>query len=180
VKLDPRAEVDFRVRLAREYLEDADKRLREEDFRGCVQYSQLAVENAAKAVIATCRIPSWAHDPSEELMQIQGEFPAEDRGKITRLAEISSKLAPEHGRTTYGEPDRFLTPRMLYDQKAARQALGLAGRLSRLCLRFWQAGVRSPQFLSSPEIQSPSYNYLSASSSGSTRTRGIAGWSLND
>jgi HEPN domain-containing protein len=132
MKFDPQVDVEFRAKLAREYLEDAEARLRDGDFRGCVQYSQLAVENAAKAVVATRRVPSWTHDPSAELLQLLGEFPPERREKISRLAEISSKLAPEHGRTTYGEPEKFLTPKMLYDQNSAKEALELAREALRL------------------------------------------------
>jgi HEPN domain-containing protein len=132
MRFDPQADVEFRIKLAREYFEDAEARLKGGDFRGCVQYSQLAAENAAKAVIATKRVPSWTHDPSAELLQLLGDFPPEKRERISRLAEISSKLAPEHGRTTYGEPEKFLTPKMLYDQNSAKEALELAREALRL------------------------------------------------
>jgi len=126
MRFDPIHEMEFRAQLAREYLEDAENRLRSEDFRGCVQYSQLASENAAKAVVATRRTPSWGHDPSAELLQTASELQPEQAAKARRLAELSSQLAPEHGRTTYGEPERFLTLRMLYDRQAAEEAVALA------------------------------------------------------
>lgn len=89
--------------------------MRSNDYKGCVQYSQLAAENSAKAVIATRRTPSWGHDPSTELFEreIATELPTELTEKTARLAELSSQLAPEHGRTTYGEPEKLKTPRML-------------------------------------------------------------------
>ena len=55
LKLNPNGEPEYRRRLAKEFLDDAEKRLATGDFRGCVQSSQLAAENAAKAVIATKR-----------------------------------------------------------------------------------------------------------------------------
>jgi HEPN domain-containing protein len=118
--------VEYRAQLAREYLEDAESRLRSDDYKGCVQYSQLASENAAKAVIATRRTPSWAHDPSAELLEVAKELAPKLAEKASRLAEISSLLAPEHGRTTYGEPERFLTPKMLYNLEWANHAITIA------------------------------------------------------
>jgi HEPN domain-containing protein len=126
LKFNPAREVEYRIRLAREYLEDAEGRHRSNDFKGCVQYSQLAAENAGKAVIATRRTPSWGHDPSPELLEIAKQLVSQHKEKAGRLAEISMLLAPEHGRTTYGEPERFLTPRMLYDLEAADRAIALA------------------------------------------------------
>lgn len=118
--------MEYRAQLAREYLEDAESRLRSDDYKGCVQYSQLASENAAKAVIATRRTPSWAHDPSAELLEVAKELAPKLAEKASRLAEISSLLAPEHGRTTYGEPERFLTPKMLYNLEWANHAITIA------------------------------------------------------
>lgn len=126
MKFNPARDVEYRTQLAREYLEDAESRLRSDDYKGCVQYSQLASENAAKAVIATRRTPSWAHDPSAELLEVTKELAPKLAEKASRLAEISSLLAPEHGRTTYGEPERFLTPKMLYDLEWANRAITIA------------------------------------------------------
>ena len=79
-----------------------------------------------KAVIATKGTSSWADDPSSELFAISSGFDASGGQSVTRLAEIVMILAPEHGRTTYGEPERFATPKRLYDIDAARRALVLA------------------------------------------------------
>jgi len=126
LKFNPLREMEYRGQLAREYLEDSEERFRSNDFKGCVQYAQLAAENAGNAVVATRRTPSWGHDPSPELLEIAKELESEEKTKANRLAEISMMLAPEHGRTTYGEPERFLTPRMLYDLQAADIAITLA------------------------------------------------------
>jgi HEPN domain-containing protein len=126
LRFNPRREVEYRDQLAHEYLEDAENRLHANDFKGCVQYSQLAAENAAKAVIATRRTPSWGHDPSPELLEVAKELDSQQEAKAKRLAELSSQLAPEHGRVTYGEPERFMTPRMLYDLGAAEKAIAVA------------------------------------------------------
>jgi len=126
LRFNPRREVEYRAQLAHEYLEDAENSLRSNDFKGCVQNSQLAAENAAKAVVATRRTPAWGHDPSPELLEVARELGSQQEAKAKRLAELSSQLAPEHGRTTYGEPERFVTPRMLYDRRAAEKAIAVA------------------------------------------------------
>jgi len=126
LKFNPHREVEYRVQLAHEYLEDAEDSLRANNFKGCVQYSQLAAENAAKAVIATRRTPSWGHDPSAELLEVARELDPQQGAAAAHLAELSSQLAPEHGRATYGEPERFMTPRMLYDLQAAQRAIAIA------------------------------------------------------
>lgn len=126
MRFNPSRETEYRTELARRFLQDAEERLHLSDFKGCVQYSQLAAENAAKAVIATRRTPSWGHDPSAELLEVAEELGAQHRESPARLAEICSQLAPEHGRTTYGEPERFLTPWALYDLQAAQRSIALA------------------------------------------------------
>jgi len=126
LRFNPRREVEYRAQLAREYLEDAENSFRANDFKNCVQNSQLATENAAKAVVATRRTPSWGHDPSPELLEVGKELDSKQEAKAKRLAELSSQLAPEHGRATYGEPERFVTPRMLYDLEAAEKAIAVA------------------------------------------------------
>ena len=123
MKLNPNGEPEYRRRLAAEFLDDAERKLQAGDFRGCVQSSQLAAENAAKAVIAIKQEPSWAHDPSPELLAILKSFGPEHSESLRKLAQIAAQLAPEHGRTTYGEPQHFATPKSLYDKDDAETAL---------------------------------------------------------
>jgi predicted nucleotidyltransferase/HEPN domain-containing protein len=101
---NPLSEVGYGVKLAERYLADAEGALRREDFRGAVAASQLAAENAAKAVVAVYRIPSWSHDPSHELREVAERMPPSVRSLAEELASITGLLAPEHGRATYGEP----------------------------------------------------------------------------
>ncbi len=133
MEIDPEEEVLYRFRLAEEHLETAAMRFRAGDWAGVVQSSQLAAKNAAKAVISHFHIPSWTHDPSRELREILEELPEDLRSSAERLAEISETLAPKHGRTSYGVPDKRLTPKQLYDMgragkslKAARKSLEIS------------------------------------------------------
>ncbi|MBS7644430.1 MAG: HEPN domain-containing protein [Candidatus Bathyarchaeia archaeon] len=123
MKLNPLSEVRFRVKLAERYLEEAERAYRIEDYRAAVGSSQLSVENAAKAVIALYRIPSWSHDPSHELEELIDTMPEEVRHPSRELASTARRLAPEHGRATYGEPSRGLTPWDLYSREDAYSAL---------------------------------------------------------
>ncbi|MEM2122381.1 MAG: HEPN domain-containing protein [Candidatus Bathyarchaeia archaeon] len=100
MRLNPLREVRFRFKLAERYLEEAEKAYSEGDSRATVGASQLSVENAAKAVIALYKIPSWSYDPSYELEELVEVIPVEAKHPTKKLAVIARKLAPEHGRAT--------------------------------------------------------------------------------
>jgi len=128
LKLNPQSQVQYRVKLATRYLKEAEEAIKRKDYRNTVASSQLCAENAAKAIIALYRIPSWSHDPSHELLEVIQHLKPELRRLAKELAEIARKLAPEHGRTTYGEPTRGLTPWDIYSEEDAIEALSMARR----------------------------------------------------
>jgi len=128
MKIDPMSEVSYRLRLAELYLKDAEDAYEHKDYRRAVASSQLSVENAAKAVIAFFRIPSWSHDPSYELRELLDSIPERVKRLAVELADMAETLAPEHGRATYGEPSRGLTPWDIYSEEDARTALEYAKR----------------------------------------------------
>jgi HEPN domain-containing protein len=134
IRLDPKSEVGYRVRLVERYLQDAEDAYRRGDFRGAVASSQLAAENAAKAVVAVYRVPSWTHDPSHELRELVDRMPQALRPSAEELAEVAELLAPEHGRATYGEPARGLTPWEIYGREDAEEALERARRALELMM----------------------------------------------
>ena len=125
---DPIDEVDYSHRLAINYLREANEAFSRGDWRGTVAAAQLSAENAAKAIIAVYRIPSWSHDPSGELEDIMANLPGDLANLVGELAVIVRRLAPEHGRSTYGEPERGLTPWEIYSRGDAEAALGMARR----------------------------------------------------
>ncbi len=133
-KLDPESEVNYRVRLAQRYLLDAEDAYKRGDYREVVAPSQLVAENAAKAVIAVYRVPSWTHDPSHELLELTTQMPRELEPLVLELAEIARSLAPERGRAVYGEPSRGLTPWDIYSREDAESALSRARRALELAL----------------------------------------------
>jgi HEPN domain-containing protein len=134
IRLDPRSEVGYRVRLVERYLQDAEDAYRRGDFRGAVASSQLAAENATKAVVAVYRVPSWTHDPSHELGEPVDWMPQALRPSAEELAEVAELLAPERGRATYGEPARGLTPWEIYGREDAEEALERARRALELMM----------------------------------------------
>jgi hypothetical protein len=93
-----------------------------------VASSQLSAENSAKAVMTLFRTPRWSHDPSHELLEVSTTLPPDLKKLAEELADITRQLAPEHGRATYGEPFRGLTPWDLYDEKSSFEALSKAKR----------------------------------------------------
>ncbi|MFP3304700.1 MAG: HEPN domain-containing protein [Vulcanisaeta sp.] len=119
---DPMDEVRYRYKLAINYLRDANEAFNRGDWRGTVANAQLSAENAAKAVIAVYRVPSWSHDPSGELQELVDRMPRELADLVIELANIAKRLAPEHGRSTYGEPSMGLTPWDIYTQGDAENA----------------------------------------------------------
>lgn len=135
MKIDPHSEVEYRLRLCLKYLERAERFFRTGDYKESAEASQLSAENAAKAVVALKRIPSWSHDPSEELLEVAEELPGEERALARELATIVHELAPEHGIATYGRPSEGLTPWDIYDEAKSREMLEKARRAVELAKR---------------------------------------------
>ncbi|MBO3802049.1 MAG: HEPN domain-containing protein [Candidatus Brockarchaeota archaeon] len=107
-------------------MKDAEEAFRRSDWRIVVASSQSCAENAAKGVIAFFKVPSWSHDPSSELIDILSSIPSNVKKLGEGLVSIVRALAPEHGRSTYGEPTRGLTPWDIYSAADAERALGMA------------------------------------------------------
>jgi HEPN domain-containing protein len=122
-KLNPESESNYRVELARRHLQEAEDSFERDQYRRTVESSQLSAENAAKAVIALYRVPTWAHDPSKDLEEVSKNMDEDFRETALQLSEVARELAPEHGRVTYGDPVRRVTPWELYGRQEAREAL---------------------------------------------------------
>ena len=139
--MNSREEAEYRLELAKGFLERARRSLERGDLSECVSNSQLSVENAAKAVISCIRIPSWTHDPSEELRQIAElqevrQMGREVQEELDRVAEAAHRLAPEHGRSSYGDRARRIPPWQLYSREDASEALRAAEFSCRAAKRF--------------------------------------------
>lgn len=144
MSLDSRDEAKYRAELADGHLERARKAMSRADFADTMSEAQLSIENAAKAVISCFQIPSWSHDPSEELRDIVKD----NRSRILNLlgpdfpqileelAYDAHTVAPEHGRVTYGDVERRVPPWQLYSEQDARKVLEKAERACAAVRRF--------------------------------------------
>jgi HEPN domain-containing protein len=125
----PGSEAEYRLKLAEGFLEEARQDLNLERWRSCVDNSQLAVENAGKAVLALLGPLGRTHNPAVLLRNglQEGRFPAEVRARIERITECARLLGPDiHAQSDYGDEAAWKTPWELFSEADARQALALA------------------------------------------------------
>ncbi|MBI4704236.1 MAG: HEPN domain-containing protein [Deltaproteobacteria bacterium] len=121
-------------------LADARRNLRDGAWRVVCITGQLAVEMAAKAVIAAFAEPRWTHDPGEQLRsvllarsdtELDAAFGPSSRAALEQLAQEASEAALWHGRATYGqrtEDGSRLAAAEVCTEEAARELLGRAER----------------------------------------------------
>ena len=122
-------EVDYRRRLAQGYLLEAREDVRLQRWRSCDDDSQLAVESAAKAVLALVGPVPRTHDPGTVLRRelASGRFSPALGPHVERLAECAELLGWDvHVQTDYGDEATGRTPWDLFDEAAAEEALKIA------------------------------------------------------
>ncbi|MEM3108926.1 MAG: DNA-binding protein [Candidatus Bathyarchaeia archaeon] len=95
----------------------------------------MAVENFAKAVIAVFEVPTWSHDPSNQLNDLMGKLPIDVVDDAGMLGGLARAMAPEHGRSTYGEPSAGLAPSDIYEEDHALNALKSAKKAGEIAER---------------------------------------------
>jgi len=135
------------LKLAKWHLNNAQKNLKTLSFAVAVGETQLCIENAAKAIISCFQIPSWSHDPSEELFNVTRNnqakitelFGAEFIKRLKELAETASEYAENHGKTVYGDFARRIPPWRIYTRKNAETALKYAGEAYKVAKKFVKA-----------------------------------------
>ena len=129
--MDSASDAEYRRRLARGFLAEAEEDLRSSRWRSCVDNAQLAVENAAKSVIARFGPVPRSHDMSAVLSEHlrEGAVPPELREGVERLQDLSRQLGfEEHVRSDYGDEARGITPWELFTEPDARRAIETARR----------------------------------------------------
>jgi len=138
VNIDPLNEARYRYRLAESHLARAERLLALGDMAGAVHFAQLAVENFAKSVAAVYEVPTWSHDPSNQLLKLLDRVPQNLIDEVRELASIARDVAPEHGRSTYGEPSEGLTPDEIYSGEHARRIVTEATRAHEIATRIFE------------------------------------------
>lgn len=97
-----------------------------------VSASQLAIENFAKAVVAVFEVPTWSHDPSSQLESLISRSPNDIADNVKELANLVRGIAPEHGRSTYGELSVGLLPSDIYEEVHALNTLESSSKARRI------------------------------------------------
>lgn len=123
------AEVEYRLRVAQGFLEESRQDLALSRWRSAVDNAQLAVENAAKAVLALIAPVGRTHNPAPLLRQAldEGRFESAHRSAVQRLAECAELLGFDvHVQTDYGDEFQGLTPWELFDAQEAGDAVDMA------------------------------------------------------
>ena len=119
----------YRLRVAAGFLEETHQDAELSRWRSAVATAQLAVENAAKAVLALLGPVGRIYNPAVQFRQALGDelFPVALREHVTRLAELAETLGFDiHIQTDYGDEMGGRTPWELFDEADARQAQELA------------------------------------------------------
>ena len=127
--MNARDQARYRLQLAEGFLEEARQDGTLGRWRSCVDNSQLATEQAAKAALGLVGPVGRTHKPSVFLRRALAEqrFLPEARGQVERLAECAELLGPEtHVKSDYGDEENLRLPWDLFGEQDARQALGLA------------------------------------------------------
>ena len=129
--MESRADAEYRLEVAHGFLREAEQDLDLRRWRSAVDNAQLAVENAAKAVLSRNRPTPKTHDVAQELHSLLAE--SRDTPKmatlLAELVECAAMLGRDvHIRTDYGDELRRITPWALFSQEDAEQALAHARR----------------------------------------------------
>ncbi len=103
-------EAPYRFRLATGFLGEARQDRTLQRWRSCVDNSQLAAENAAKAALALIGPVGATHEPGTLLRRAvqENRFPEHVRAQVQRVAECAEQLGRDvHVETDYGNPDTW-------------------------------------------------------------------------
>jgi HEPN domain-containing protein len=122
-------EARYRLKLAQGYVDETQQLVAQQLWRAAVSSAQLAVENAAKSVLARFKPIVKAHDLNDLLLDLIDEqkFDEETALQIERLALCASRLGfKEHILTDYGDELTFTVPWEIYTQERAEASLAVA------------------------------------------------------
>jgi HEPN domain-containing protein len=122
-------QVRYRLRLAEGFLSEASQDIGSQRWRSCIDNAQLAVENAAKVLLALLGPVGRTHNPAALLREVldSGHYIEAVRPRVERVIECAELLGPDiHIQSDYGDEGGGRTPWELFDESDAQHALRLA------------------------------------------------------
>jgi len=127
--MTPSDHARHRLNVAQGFLSESHQDVQLKRWRSAVDNAQLAVENAAKAILALIAPVGRTHNPAPLLREAleAGHFPSELVPFVQRLAECAEELGFDiHIQTDYGDETSGMTPWDLFGEEDAHHALSLA------------------------------------------------------
>ena len=125
----------YRLKVAQGFLQEVREDVTLKRWRSAMDNAQLAVENAAKSILALAGPVGRTHNPAPLLRQLveNSLLPQLPTDKVLRLVELAELLGPDvHIQTDYGDEMGGVTPWELFGAEDARQALAFAEEAVRL------------------------------------------------
>ncbi|MFQ5613765.1 MAG: HEPN domain-containing protein [Anaerolineae bacterium] len=128
--VNSRQDSAYRLLLARQYLDEAEQDLALRRWRSAVAGAQMAVENAAKAVVACFGPVPRSHDLADRLQVVTGaDMPQAWAEEIKAMLPIVLAYDTEfHIRASYGDEQAFRSPWELFGEDEARRGVEVARR----------------------------------------------------
>ena len=135
--MNPKRDTEFRLKLAAGFHGEAEEDVRLSRWRSCVDNAQMAVENAAKAVIAMRGPVPKIHQLHRVLSRLSRDAQLKSLSReMAALSESTQKLGFEaHIRTDYGDESEYRTPWEIFDREGAEEALSVARQAQDLARR---------------------------------------------
>ena len=117
--------------LAEGFLAEAEQDVGLQRWRSCVDNSQMAAENAGKAILALFGVPPRTHEPARELAGLldTADIPPDVQQQIRAiLPDLLALGMTEHLMTDYGDETTYTLPWELFTRESASEALEKACR----------------------------------------------------
>lgn len=111
--MNSRDDVQYRLNLAKGFLEEAEEDVKLKRWRSCVDNAQLAVENSGKAILMLFGISPKTHEPAKHIVQLthKNDIPQSIRENIKNIIPDFLTLGmEEHFMTDYGDESSYTLP----------------------------------------------------------------------
>lgn len=116
----------YRLRLAEGFLKEAQENLNYGQIRACVDNSQLAIENGAKAVVICFGPLGRTHNPVNALKRLteKEDLINDTERLIDKMISLMEGFGEEkHILTDYGDEETYTLPWDLFDEEDAKEAI---------------------------------------------------------